>query len=544
MRVRKSLLLFFVALLMGCAQQESKNIKTGKSSLSHKPNIIVLLTDQERYPAHWPQGWVEKNLPSAMRLKQNGLTFHRAYTAASECSPSRAVIMTSEHYPLNGVEHTPPPAAGLPTAKQLMDIGALLKEKAGYEVVWKGKWHLDFALAGASDWAVGDIANLEKKYDLAGWNPPDAGNAIMEFQMRQGKEFYGLTTLGGGYADNDGRYVQGVTASNPKQTQGFGESVLDYLAKVQAEDPKSRKPFCLFISLVNPHDVWVYPPSWKDAGYDQNVFADVGIDLPDNFNDTLVTKPSIQAVARTMFNAQSPLEDKRSEKEYVNFYAYLHTVVDKHIGTILDALEAAGLTEDTLIIRMADHGELGLSHGMREKAYTMYEEMIHIPLIVSNPMMYPEAQNTDAFYCHLDLLPTLAELAGVPNFSSYGKGVSIVPVLKDPAASVQDSILFTYDDLFVVPAKTPGGHIRAIREGDWAYGVYYSEDGSHFEYEMYNLRNDPGELTNLLYGKVSAEVAAEARRLHIKLKEKMDKAGAVPKGFTWPASPISTLYSK
>ena len=133
-----------------------------------------------------------------MRLKQNGLTFHRAYTAASECSPSRAVIMTSEHYPVNGVERTPPPAAGLPTAKQLMDIGALSKEKAGYEVVWKGKWHLSNALAGSTKWATGDIANLDNKYDVAHWNPPDAGNAIMEFQMHGGKEFDGLTTLGGG----------------------------------------------------------------------------------------------------------------------------------------------------------------------------------------------------------------------------------------------------------------------------------------------------------------------------------------------------------
>lgn len=67
---------------------------------------------------------------------------------------------------------------------------------------------------------------------------------------------------------------------------------------------------------------------------------------------------------------------------------------------------------------------------MREKAYTVYEEMIHIPLIISNPKLFPNPRETDAFYCHLDLMPTIAELADVPEFAQYGKGVSIVPILK------------------------------------------------------------------------------------------------------------------
>ena len=70
----------------------------------------------------------------------------------------------------------------------------------------------------------------------------------------------------------------------------------------------------------------------------------------------------------------------------------------KHIRT----LEEAGLMNDTIVLRLADHGEGGLSHGMREKAYTVYEEMIHIPLIVHNPKLYPEPLETDAFYDHLE----------------------------------------------------------------------------------------------------------------------------------------------
>ena len=76
------------------------------SNLPQTPNVIVLMTDQERYHTHWPAGWVEANLPAFVRLQRHGLTFHRAYTAASECPPSRAVMMTGEFAPMNRVART------------------------------------------------------------------------------------------------------------------------------------------------------------------------------------------------------------------------------------------------------------------------------------------------------------------------------------------------------------------------------------------------------------------------------------------------------
>ena len=314
--------------------------------------------------------------------------------------------------------------------------------------------------------------------------------------------------------------------------------MLDYLKKVGEKDSAECKPFCLFISLVNPHDVWVYPNAYEAAGYNKEDFISIGIELPTNKIDDLTTKPSVQLKAREAFQKASPLSGLEEEMGYVNFYAYVNKVVDGHIQTILDALDSYGLTEDTVIIRTADHGELGLSHGMREKSYTVYEETIHIPFVVSNPTMYPAPKETNSFYCHLDLLPTIAELAQVPGFSKYGKGVSVVPVLKNPSASVQDSILFTFDDVFFLPKDVPGGHIRAIREGIWTYAVYYSEEGSHFEYEMYNLEKDPGELTNILHENKDPKMTLEARRLHHKLKEKIDAQSALPKDFPWPEAPF------
>lgn len=534
-------LLLVLPVLYGCSSGEGSSPKNTEANESNEilknPNIIVILTDQERHPMHWPEGWAKQNLVATERLKKNGLTFTRAYTAACECTPSRGVLTTSEHYPVNKVDQTAP-LSPLPSAKELIDIGWLLKEKAGYDVVWKGKWHLSLPMEGGFTWSEKDIANFQKNYDLAGWNPPDAGNAISRIEFSQdGNVFSGLSTLGGGYANNDGRYIHGNSKDQPKETKGFGESIIEYITKVKATPPEKRKPFCLFISLVNPHDVWVYPSYWEEAGFNKKDFSDLGIELPSNYDDDLSTKPIVQRQTKEGYNEVSPLKNRVEEKEYVNFYAYLNKLADQHIETILDALDDAGLTENSIIIRTADHGEGGLSHGLREKAFTAYEEMIHIPFIVSNPKMFPKPQSTDAFYCHLDLLPTLAELTKVPNHAQYGKGVSIVPVIKNPSSSVQDSILFTYDDVFFLTLDAKRWHIRAIREGDWTYAVYYLEDGSQFQYEMYNLNDDPGQLVNLLYGKVNEKNEKEAIRLHDKLKEKIDHCSALPEGLTWPKSP-------
>ena len=103
------------------------------------------MTDQERHHRHWPDGWAEKNLPSAATTEAHGLYFQRAYTAACQCSPSRGLMVTGRFAPVNRVTQTllwP----GLPHKDRQPNIASLLKEKAGYEVVWKGKWHLSYAV--------------------------------------------------------------------------------------------------------------------------------------------------------------------------------------------------------------------------------------------------------------------------------------------------------------------------------------------------------------------------------------------------------------
>ncbi len=142
-------------------------------------------------------------------------------------------------------------------------------------MVWKGKWHLSYASNaapgnGGEDWGPADIKVMEANWGWSGWNPPDAGTAIQQAQGTPFGVFNGNNTAGGGNPNNDGRYVSGTVNATPGQIPGVGgESVVEFLQGRKG----SSNPFCLFVSLVNPHDIGAYPgnlitpPAWQQVGY-------------------------------------------------------------------------------------------------------------------------------------------------------------------------------------------------------------------------------------------------------------------------------------
>ena len=110
-------------------------VKRKMTNVPRARNIIVLMTDQERHHMHWPDGLAEKNLPSLQRLNRNGLYFQRAYTAACECSPSRAVMLTGRFAPVNRITTTAFLWPGLPHQDRQPTIASLLKAHTDYDVV-------------------------------------------------------------------------------------------------------------------------------------------------------------------------------------------------------------------------------------------------------------------------------------------------------------------------------------------------------------------------------------------------------------------------
>jgi len=117
-------------------------------------------------------------------------------------------------------------------------------------------------------------------------------------------------------------------------------------------------------------------------------------------------------------------------------------------------------------------------------------------------------------------------------------GKSIIPIIRDPSKSVQDYTVFSFDDLFFVPSSTPGSHIRAIREGDWTYAVYFGFDGAGVEYELYNIKNDPGQMTNLVFKNPTRDIKKEWARLHQMLTDRLVAFANLPDSFGWPLQPV------
>jgi choline-sulfatase len=300
------------------------------------------------------------------------------------------------------------------------------------------------------------------------------------------------------------------------------------LAFLDQETPAktAERPFCLILSLANPHDVLSYPNTWDQESTDTpgcfNYKNGSGmfdmIDIPgkfsdylNNYNDDLNTKPSVQAQSMNLYAGLGTLQLDQKKKNYFNFYAYLQKLTDAHIQEVLNRLDSRDLTESTIVIRLSDHGEMGLSHGLRQKMFNVYEESIHVPLVFSNPILFPSSTGTDAMASLVDVLPTMASLANIPDSGRYlfhGKDLSLL--FKNPSLTVQDRLLYLFDDEYSGLADPPKpnypitqpNHIRCLRlkdkDGEWKYARYFDPAGTVAEqYEMYHLFNADGTADDL-----------------------------------------------
>jgi len=493
-----------------------------------KPNLILLLTDQQRQPQHWPEepGWLERLAPNDAELRRTGITFSHAFTASAMCSPSRASLMTGKRPSRHGVTLTMtegdlwPDRANAPAAlraatemarsgeiprarlarsmlRNVLRLGpksgnepelppgiatlASLLRRGGYHVAMKGKWHLSKPIDG-EHWGPGDPERVERDYGFAEWEPPDAGGDTK------------AENFGGGIAGRSGR--------------GWDE---DYTRQMEAWLGRAElpEPFCLVFSLVNPHDVLGFPASYARGGFALGEFRGMGVPLPPTLEEDLREKPAVQALSKLgMDNYLGPLPDRAAKQDYVDFYAYLHRVVDEKIGRLLGALgsteDPASLRSRTVILRTSDHGEMGLSHGgLRQKIFNAYEETIRVPMVISNPRLFGSPRSSEALVSLLDVVPTFLGLAGESAGYETLDGHDLGPLLRGEAASVRDAVLFTYDDHQAGTALQDGAgqpnRVRCVRDERWKYAVYLDPARRAApEYEMYDLHEDPLEVRNLL----------------------------------------------
>ena len=158
------------------AEERVAQAEVSKGSWN-KPNIIILITDEERYPMHWPTGWADANLPNRKRLANHGLTFTNACTATSPCSPSRGTLFTGL-YPTEQRRDTQhrlwQPLSGprSPRFTRIPNMATMLAS-AGYDVEYRGKWHLSKDPTRHS--RMSSSARDLELFGFNGWEPPEAG---------------------------------------------------------------------------------------------------------------------------------------------------------------------------------------------------------------------------------------------------------------------------------------------------------------------------------------------------------------------------------
>jgi arylsulfatase A-like enzyme len=192
----------------------------------------------------------------------------------------------------------------------------------------------------------------------------------------------------------------------------------------------------------------------------------------------------------------------------------------------------------TIVIRTADHGEMGLAHGgMRQKGYTAYEEVLHVPLVAANPKMFPKPVRTVALASLVDLMPTIATLAKVPDRAKWTfRGRDLAPVIQDaadhpthPTASAQDSVLFTTDEVIGETIVGQPSHVRCLREADWKVAMWFDPSGRERpDWELYDLANDPTELHNLAAPGAPGHRPAKLAEMKAKLERRMVETGTTP----------------
>jgi len=544
------------------------------------PNLILILTDQQRRPRHWPEDpeWLEALIPADTELSRTGVTFTEACTASCMCSPSRASILTGRWPAEHGVDLTLTRGGAVPERSNghwvvkdaigavrrgevplKMAAGGVLKgafrkrdggenehelnpetpnlasvlSRAGYRTVLKGKWHLTQPVGGG-EWEQADSDHLAETYGIEGWVPPDAGENLDP------------THFGGGRGS--GKSKEGYDEDFTRQAEEF------------LKDPPAG-PWALIVSLVNPHDVLGFPQSYLEGGYDRSEWADLDqIELPPSVDENLVDKPDVQAMMKIGQGGFLGGLSREEKLEYCRFYAHLHRLADAKVARVLEALgdpdDPESLRSKTVIVKTSDHGELGMSHGgLRQKMFNAYDETINVPLVVSNPVLFPEARRTAAPASLCDLLPTFAALAGVETGGDGIRGRDLTPILAEaatpdpdrlarsgvdlspvgehpsPEASVQEEVLFTFDDhqagtAFIDVAHQPN-RIRAVRSADAMYAVYFDPSGRERpQYELYDMRTDPDQVRNLVFRESGISRTAGDRPLLERMKASLAEACA------------------
>lgn len=414
--------------------------------MADRPNILLLITDEERERVWFPE---HVRFANRERMAARGMRFTNHHVHTFPCTPSRATILTGRHAAATRMFDNVNFNWQRPLDPAIPTVGHLLSG-AGYTCGYVGKWHLG-----------GDSRrNGLLPYGFAGWKGPDAHGTPYS-----------------------GHFVDGRTAQRAARWIG---------------DHAGRGPWLLVCSFVNPHDIMLYPRFRKPR------VKDHGAQLPPNFTDDLAAKPVTQRYWKVTCDVTGGrVPDDNAWRRLINAYIDLQLEVDRHIGTVLNALAASGAESNTLIVATSDHGDLAGAHGLRQKAANLYRENGQVPLTMVWPGTIPPGSSSDRLTGAVDLLPTMLAAAGAGSMSGPLPGNDLSPLWADTRRVIRDSVLVTSDAFSSMgPAGPHRGFLRGIITETHKYGRYFMPGDQHrgrgaADLELYDRVRDPAEMRSL-----------------------------------------------
>ena len=462
------------------------------------PNILILMCDQERYPQWTP----DLPLPARDFIDGRGVSFERFHHSAVQCSSSRACFWTGMYVPQNGIFGNFLQSWQFSLDPRIPTIGDLLKEQ-GYTTAYFGKWHLSMVGVSVPE---GPKDNLE-------------GNYLGPYGFDYSEQSLSLEPAG----YNDGVYNDPI----------WTKQAVDWLGA----HGNQQQPWFMVASLLNPHDIAYFP-----RGFSVDVKRpDWQVSLPPNFEDDPKTKPTVHsqyANGAALVRGGIGHDDKATWLRLLNTYCDLIVNTDENLAAIMRALHDSGAMDNTVVIRTADHGEMGGSHRAVGKGPMVYEEQLRMPLSIAFPQRFAAGARSAALGEAVDILPTCLELAGVQSPTTrypWLRGESLVPALEDPAgARGKDFTVSTCDEVwspqdFGGYGKPWKRHVRAALSGRFKVARYVAMDGKpqtelpdQQDYELYDLAEDPYELRNLAADKAYKPLLDDLlARLHELEKERL-----------------------
>ena len=401
---------------------------TPRGRLRKRPNFLIIVVDEQRYAPVYEsealKAWRKANLPAQEFLRRKAFEFTHHHIMSTACQPSRASIFTGQYPSLHGVSQTSGSAkaaieddlywlepATVPT------LGNYFRA-AGYDTYWKGKWHVSDA-----DLYQPGSYNPVPSYTDTGARDDYLEDLYLEAQML---EQYGFTGFIGPEPHGSNPLNSGSSAGprGKGRDEVFAQLSVDQLTKLRG----SRKPWLMVASFVNPHDITLWGELTLAADAtgqpgsfyltDQLVGSNVPRDLftsayAASAGEDLSTKPDAQASFVSLY-AQG-FQPLNNSNEYHRFYYQLQKEVDRHVGSVMRTLAADPETyRNTIVVYMSDHGDVLGAHGeMFQKWHNAYDEMVRVPFIIHNPVLFPKGTSSDVLTSHADLLPTLLGLAGL-----------------------------------------------------------------------------------------------------------------------------------